>query len=375
MRLRHGPSWLRDTLLRFLPHRAPTGLIRIGQPGRDAPVLLTCNFTLTVRRLREVLAGRDVWLLVANSRGINVWCAAGGGHLTHHDVISVLRTSGIAGEVDHRKVMLPMLAATGVEASEVKRAAGWRVRWGPARLEELPACLDARGKVTSAQRQMTFPAWERLEMGIAWSTWLVGIGLPVTALAGGWQAGVATAAASLAAVTVAFALVKSVPLTGGARWLTGAGLLVVAGAVAAGLLLGLDAATLRPLVVTAVGLLIVVSTLVTDVAGTTPHLPSALNAWAKAAARVEVEPERCKGDALCTRVCPHEVLEMVDRRVEVARPDACIVCAACVRQCPTDALRLRFPDGHLIEAGEARGARLDLLGRPRAGPGGQAPST
>jgi len=367
---RHTLSWLRDTLLRFFPHRAPTGLVRIGNPGRDAPVLLTCNFTLTVRRLREVLAGRDVWLLVANSRGINVWCAAGGGHLTHHDVISVLRTSGIEGHVDHRKVMLPMLAATGVEASEVKKTTGWRVRWGPARLEDLPACLDARGKVTAEQRRMAFPAGERVEMAMAWLTWVLGVGIPVTALAGGWPAGVATAAASVVAVTLVFALAMRVPLNGGARWLTAAGLLVAGGSVAAAVLLGLDALTMRPLIVTAVGLLIVISTVVTDVAGTTPHLPSALNAWAKAAARVEVVPDRCKGDALCTRVCPHDVLEMADRKVHGARPAACIVCAACVRQCPTDALAFRFPDGRLVDAEEARASRLDLLGRPKAGPAG-----
>jgi 2-polyprenyl-3-methyl-5-hydroxy-6-metoxy-1,4-benzoquinol methylase len=34
---------------------APTGLVRIGKPGRDSPVLLTGNFTLTVRRLFNVL--------------------------------------------------------------------------------------------------------------------------------------------------------------------------------------------------------------------------------------------------------------------------------------------------------------------------------
>ena len=72
---------------RDVPHRAPTGLVRIGRPGRRSPVLLTGNFTLTVRRLRDALRGRDAWLLVANSKGVNVWCAAGGGHLhlsRHH---------------------------------------------------------------------------------------------------------------------------------------------------------------------------------------------------------------------------------------------------------------------------------------------------
>ena len=112
-------NWLRDTTLRMFPHRAPTGLIRVGEPGRDSPVLLTGNFTLTVRRLRKALKGRNAWLLCANSKGINVWCAAGGGHLTHHDVISVLRTSRVGEQVDHREIILPQLCATGVERSKI----------------------------------------------------------------------------------------------------------------------------------------------------------------------------------------------------------------------------------------------------------------
>ncbi|RLF71380.1 MAG: hypothetical protein DRN40_02610 [Thermoplasmata archaeon] len=49
-------------------------------------VLLTCNYSLTVGRVKRVLerAGIDYYLLVASSGGINVWCSAAGGHLTNH---------------------------------------------------------------------------------------------------------------------------------------------------------------------------------------------------------------------------------------------------------------------------------------------------
>ena len=52
MRLSDLPGYLRDRLLGLLPHRAPTGLLRIGKPDRDSPVLVTGNYTLTVRRVR-----------------------------------------------------------------------------------------------------------------------------------------------------------------------------------------------------------------------------------------------------------------------------------------------------------------------------------
>lgn len=105
-----------ETLLRVLPFPTKTGLIKIGNPNRQSPVLLTGNFGLTVARVKRAMKGIDAYLLVANSHGINVWCAAAGGHLTSHAVVSVLKTSGVSELVDHRCVILPQLAATGIES-------------------------------------------------------------------------------------------------------------------------------------------------------------------------------------------------------------------------------------------------------------------
>jgi len=120
-----------ETLLRFFPFPCKIGLMKIGNPGKDSPVFLTCNYHLTVQRVKRALKGMDAFLLVANSRGINVWCASGGGHLTNHDVVSVLKTSGIEDLVDQKKVILPQLAASGVEAKVIKQKTGWKVIWGP----------------------------------------------------------------------------------------------------------------------------------------------------------------------------------------------------------------------------------------------------
>src|SRR5665811_594066 len=138
-----------DTALRILPHRTSTGLFPIGHPDRSSPVVLTGNYTLTVRRVREALRGESVWLLVADSNGINVWCAAGGGHLTHHDVIAALRTSGVAKKVDHRNLILPQLIATGVERSLVEKTTGWHTTWGPANAQDIPAFLRRGGHAAS----------------------------------------------------------------------------------------------------------------------------------------------------------------------------------------------------------------------------------
>ncbi|RME00446.1 MAG: copper oxidase, partial [Deltaproteobacteria bacterium] len=72
-------TWVMGTFFRWFPHRAPTGLRRVGNPDEKSPVLVTGNYTLTVARLLRHLEGLDLWVLVANSGGINVWCAACGG--------------------------------------------------------------------------------------------------------------------------------------------------------------------------------------------------------------------------------------------------------------------------------------------------------
>jgi CO dehydrogenase/acetyl-CoA synthase gamma subunit (corrinoid Fe-S protein) len=56
-------------LFRLFPCPTPGGLRHVGDPGRQSPVLVTCNFHTTVKRLTRLLekAGVDAWLLVASS--------------------------------------------------------------------------------------------------------------------------------------------------------------------------------------------------------------------------------------------------------------------------------------------------------------------
>ncbi len=145
-----------------------TGLYRIGHPDRKSPVLVTGNYELTVRRLvRELDGPVDCWLLVANSRGINVWCAAGGGHFTATDIISALRTSGVMEAVKHHALILPQLCANGVDGWQIRQESGWGVHWGPARASDIPAYLTAGRKKNEAMRHVQFPLKDRLEMTTA----------------------------------------------------------------------------------------------------------------------------------------------------------------------------------------------------------------
>jgi ubiquinone/menaquinone biosynthesis C-methylase UbiE len=172
-RLRHRVTW--RTLLadlwclffRIIPPypKVRPGLYRIGDPDRDAPVLVTGNFDLTVRRVVKAIDGQlDAWLLVAHSAGINVWCAAGGGYFTAEKVIAAVKTSGLTEVVDHRALILPQLAANGVDGWKIRKETGWGVHWGPARAEDISTYLDNRRKKTDGMRWVTFPLKDRLEM-------------------------------------------------------------------------------------------------------------------------------------------------------------------------------------------------------------------
>lgn len=140
-------------------------LYAVGSPDGDSPLLVTGNFELTVRRLLRAIDGRvDAWLLVVDSAGINVWCAAGGGFLTAEKVIGGLRASGAERVVRHHALILPQLCANGVDGWKIREATGWGVHWGPVKARDLPAYLESGRKKTDAMRWVTFPLKDRLEM-------------------------------------------------------------------------------------------------------------------------------------------------------------------------------------------------------------------
>jgi ubiquinone/menaquinone biosynthesis C-methylase UbiE len=142
-----------------------TGLYAVGQPTPDSPVLVTGNFDLTVRRLTKAIDGKiNAWVLVADSAGINVWCAAGGGYFTAEKVIAALKSSRLNEIVNHHAMVLPQLCANGVDGWRIRKETGWGVHWGPVRAKDIPAFLAKKMVKTDDMRQVRFPLKDRLEM-------------------------------------------------------------------------------------------------------------------------------------------------------------------------------------------------------------------
>lgn len=145
-------------------YRLDPGIYALGEPSDQSPVVVTANYKMSFDRLRSALTGRHIWLLVLDTNGINVWCAAGKGTFGTEELVNRIASSGLHQLVTHRTVILPQLAAAGVAAHHVKRLSGFRVVYGPIRARDLPPFLDSGCEATAEMRRKTFSIGERLSL-------------------------------------------------------------------------------------------------------------------------------------------------------------------------------------------------------------------
>jgi hypothetical protein len=149
------------------------GLYAIGEPDDRSPVLVSANYKLSFDALRRELTGRSAWILVLDTYGVNVWCAAGKGTFGTDEVVRQVERSALAQVVSHGTLVLPQLGAPGVSAPDVRRRTGPHATRKPV-------------------RRMRFPLRDRLvlvpvEMSIVMGTALLVV--LAAALVGGFAAG------------------------------------------------------------------------------------------------------------------------------------------------------------------------------------------
>ncbi len=142
-------------------HLVEPGLYALGNPTKDSPVFVTANYTLSFDSLRSALVGIDGYIMVLDTKGINVWCAAGKGTFGTDELVNRIELTGLHNVVNHRMLILPQLGATGVAAHEVKRRSGFKVEYGPVRATDLPEYLKNH-RATPEMRQVRFNLVDRL---------------------------------------------------------------------------------------------------------------------------------------------------------------------------------------------------------------------
>jgi hypothetical protein len=138
------------------------GLYAAGSPGRDSDVLVSANYKLSFDTLRKALRGLNAWVLVLDTKGINVWCAAGKGVFGTGELLRLISLTSLERVVDHRKIIVPQLGAPGISSHQVKKASGFKVYYGPVRAGDIGAYIAAGYKATGDMRTVNFPVVDRL---------------------------------------------------------------------------------------------------------------------------------------------------------------------------------------------------------------------
>lgn len=140
------------------------GLYAVGHPDMNSPVLVSANYKLSFDLLRKELQDIDAWILVLDTKGINVWCAAGKGTFGTNELINKIQSTNLNKIVYHRQLIVPQLGAPGVAAHLVKAATGFKVIYGPIRAKDLIAFLNLGNQATDDMRIVQFNMVDRLKI-------------------------------------------------------------------------------------------------------------------------------------------------------------------------------------------------------------------
>ena len=143
-------------------YKVEPGIYAVGNPDSDSIVLVSANYKLSFDILRTKLNGLDAWILVLDTKGINVWCAAGKGTFGTEELVNRIQITGLNKIVNHRKLIVPQLGATGIAAYKVKKLSKFIVIYGPIRASDIPAFLTAKMYATPEMRQVKFLFYDRL---------------------------------------------------------------------------------------------------------------------------------------------------------------------------------------------------------------------
>jgi CO dehydrogenase/acetyl-CoA synthase delta subunit len=144
-------------------HRVEPGLYALGKPTPDSPVFVSANYTLSFDALRNALKDIDGFILVLDTKGINVWCAAGKGTFGTDELVNRIQVTRLEEIVNHRNLILPQLGAPGVSGFEVTKRTHFKVEYGPVRAQDLQEYLKTH-TATPSMRRVQFTLMDRLKL-------------------------------------------------------------------------------------------------------------------------------------------------------------------------------------------------------------------
>jgi len=145
-------------------YRVAPGLYAVGTPNEYSDVLVTANYKLTFDIVRKNLNGLNAWLLVLDTKGVNVWCSAGKGTFGTKEIVHRIQVTSLGTIVKHKRLLLPQLGATGVAAHLVKESSSFTVIYGPVRASDIQPFIKAGYKAIKEMRRVNFGWYDRLKL-------------------------------------------------------------------------------------------------------------------------------------------------------------------------------------------------------------------
>ena len=155
-------SWKARWSFNRMNYKVVPGLYAVGTPDNTSPVLVTANYKLTFDALRKELTGVNAWLLVLDTKGINVWCAAAKGTFATNELVNRIAEVKLSQVISHKTLIVPQLGAVGISAHEVSKISGFKVIYGPVRANDVKEFIDSGMKATKEMRTVKFSLCDRL---------------------------------------------------------------------------------------------------------------------------------------------------------------------------------------------------------------------
>ncbi len=138
------------------------GLYAVGDPDKNSDIFVSANYKLSFDILRRALRDLNAWVLVLDTKGINVWCAAGKGSFGTDELIWRIAETGVEKLVKHRRIIVPQLGAPGVSSGEVKKKTGFRVYFGPVDAADINLYVKNNYHANRSMRTIRFTMLDRL---------------------------------------------------------------------------------------------------------------------------------------------------------------------------------------------------------------------
>ena len=342
-----------DYIGRWFPNPVEPGLRAIGNPDRSSPVILTSNFHLTVRRVEKSLKNENVFLLIAPTNGINVWCAAEGGDLNTHSVITAIKTSRLNERVDHNKIILPQFSASGIDLQLLKKETGRKGLFGPAYSKSISEYLKNHHTVFENNKaDFSFPFRLEMLLSMNFVIWFV---IAVVTL---FTAPELLLPFSIYFWLTGFVLYAGYPIIPGKSGWLKAGVLslieIIFIALNSYFILKMPAFSYWK---TMLGLSAINLWLGFDLKGIVAGYPSEAEWLMKKLGMksfghifsaeklnegiIQQAIDKCNNCRICLMVCPKGVFGILEKKnVRIQHQSACFACNACVFQCTENALHL-----------------------------------